>query len=292
MFQTFTNVYPPGSTLGTRAAEHKGCNWGMQLIDGCSFELFSATVSVVSAGICHINKVNSIAWLYRKAQPKDIIYYITLHYITLHPFVIIPRFSPKFSPSSLTAYTMFIHGGISFDISYSYWLIDRTPENPGSIPRLGRYMTKLNCWAVYFFLFVVIFSAFFPGEKRRLCFRRVRLSGCPSVYPSVCLSVCLSDCLSVCLYVCMSVCLCVCLSVCPSVRPSVRPSVCLSVCLSVSLPLCLSLCLSVSLSVSQFSRELWYIKNPKFTISPLPIGQHSICGKTRGGQQCIFYFFY
>ena len=42
------------------------------------------TVSVVSAGICHRNKVNnSIARLYRKAQPKDSIIYITLHYITL-----------------------------------------------------------------------------------------------------------------------------------------------------------------------------------------------------------------
>ena len=43
--------------------------------------LCSATVSVVSAGICHINEVNSIAWLYRKAQPKDSIQYITLHYM-------------------------------------------------------------------------------------------------------------------------------------------------------------------------------------------------------------------
>ena len=50
-----------GSTLGTRAAEHEGCNWGMQVIDGCSLALCSATVSVVSVGICHINKVNSIA---------------------------------------------------------------------------------------------------------------------------------------------------------------------------------------------------------------------------------------
>ena len=32
-----------------------------KLIDGCSLALCSVTVSVVSAGICHINKVNSIA---------------------------------------------------------------------------------------------------------------------------------------------------------------------------------------------------------------------------------------
>ena len=47
------------------------CKW----IDGCSLALYSATVSVVSVGICHRNKVNSIA------QPKDSILYITLHYI-------------------------------------------------------------------------------------------------------------------------------------------------------------------------------------------------------------------
>ena len=40
-----------GSTLGTRAAEHEGCNWGMQMIDGCSLELRVATLSVVSSGI-------------------------------------------------------------------------------------------------------------------------------------------------------------------------------------------------------------------------------------------------
>ena len=32
-----------------------------KLIDGCSLALCSATVSVVSAGICHRNEVNSIA---------------------------------------------------------------------------------------------------------------------------------------------------------------------------------------------------------------------------------------
>ena len=51
------------------------------LIDGCSLALCSATVSVVSAGVCHRNKVNSIAWFYRRAQPKYRILYITLHYI-------------------------------------------------------------------------------------------------------------------------------------------------------------------------------------------------------------------
>ena len=36
-----------------------------KLIDGCSLELCSATPSVASSGICHRNKVNSIACLYR-----------------------------------------------------------------------------------------------------------------------------------------------------------------------------------------------------------------------------------
>ena len=57
----------------------KAVTGACKLIDGCSLALCSTTVSVVSAGICHRNKVNSIAWLYRKAQPKDSIIYITLH---------------------------------------------------------------------------------------------------------------------------------------------------------------------------------------------------------------------
>ena len=41
-----------GSTLGTRAAaEHKGCNWGMQMIDDCSLELCVATLSVALSDI-------------------------------------------------------------------------------------------------------------------------------------------------------------------------------------------------------------------------------------------------
>ena len=59
----------------------KAVTGACKLIDGCSLALCLATDSVVSAGICHRNKVNSIAWLYRRAQPKDS---ILLHYITLH----------------------------------------------------------------------------------------------------------------------------------------------------------------------------------------------------------------
>ena len=44
-----------------------------KLIDGCSLVLCSATPSVVSAGICHINKVNSTAWLYRDGPSHEIV---------------------------------------------------------------------------------------------------------------------------------------------------------------------------------------------------------------------------
>ena len=68
-----------GSTLGTRAAEHKGCNWGIQIdwwLQPCA--VFGHSFSGIS---WRRNEVNSIAWLYRRAQPK--IVFITLHY-TLH----------------------------------------------------------------------------------------------------------------------------------------------------------------------------------------------------------------
>ena len=41
----------------------KAVTGACKLIDGCSLELCSATPSVASSGICHRNKVNSIAWL-------------------------------------------------------------------------------------------------------------------------------------------------------------------------------------------------------------------------------------
>ena len=65
-----------------------------KLIDGCSPALCSATVSVISAGICHRNKVNSLAWLVSKGSAKDSIlcyyyYYKTYkfwyhHYLSHH----------------------------------------------------------------------------------------------------------------------------------------------------------------------------------------------------------------
>ena len=70
-----------GSTLGTRAAEHKGCNWGMQVdwwLQPCA--VFGHSFSGIGWHICHRNKVNSIAWLYRRAQPKNSILYIYMHF--------------------------------------------------------------------------------------------------------------------------------------------------------------------------------------------------------------------
>ena len=61
----------------------KAVTGACKLIGNCSLALFLATVSVVSAGICHRNKVNSIAWFYRMAQPKDGIHCITSHCIAL-----------------------------------------------------------------------------------------------------------------------------------------------------------------------------------------------------------------
>ena len=50
-----------------------------KLIDGCSLALCcSATILVVSAGICNRNKVNSIAWIYRRTQPEDRSYHLRL----------------------------------------------------------------------------------------------------------------------------------------------------------------------------------------------------------------------
>ena len=49
------------STLVPEQLNIKAVTGACKLIDGCSLALCSATVSVVSAGICHRNKVNSIS---------------------------------------------------------------------------------------------------------------------------------------------------------------------------------------------------------------------------------------
>ena len=69
-----------GSTLSTRAAEHKGCinNWGVQ-VDWWlqSKKLCSAAPSVTLSGICYRNK--STAWLYQGSSwpswRESILYY-------------------------------------------------------------------------------------------------------------------------------------------------------------------------------------------------------------------------
>ena len=66
-----------------RAAERNGYSWGMQVdwwLQPCA--VFDHSSSCISYSICHINKVNSIAWLYRGAQPRD-----SIHYITLPPYI-------------------------------------------------------------------------------------------------------------------------------------------------------------------------------------------------------------
>ena len=50
-----------GSTSVPEQLNIKAVTGARKLIDGCSLALCSATVLVVSAGICHRNKVNSIA---------------------------------------------------------------------------------------------------------------------------------------------------------------------------------------------------------------------------------------
>ena len=92
--QPFLRAYPSLHPSGVvhwvpEQLNIKAVTGACKLIDGCSLALCSATVSVVSAGICHRNKVNSIAWLYRKAQPKDSIIYITLHYIKYIPYILV-----------------------------------------------------------------------------------------------------------------------------------------------------------------------------------------------------------
>ena len=60
--QSYPSLHPSG--VVHRVPEQlniKAVTGACKLIDGCSLVLCSTTVSVVSASICHINKVNSIA---------------------------------------------------------------------------------------------------------------------------------------------------------------------------------------------------------------------------------------
>ena len=64
-------AYTAGSLIWgpARSAEHKGCNWGMQMIDGCSLELWVTTLSVAPSSL---------------ADRRNKCYLITLQSICLH----------------------------------------------------------------------------------------------------------------------------------------------------------------------------------------------------------------
>ena len=61
--------------LGTRAVEHKDCNWGMQMIDACNFVLCVATLSVALPGVAVQIEINSI---------KDCIFLYFIRKVHLH----------------------------------------------------------------------------------------------------------------------------------------------------------------------------------------------------------------
>ena len=80
LHRAFPSLHPSGVVHWVpEQLNIKGCNWACKLIDGCSLVLCLATGSVVSSGICHRNKVNSTAWLYRD-WPFHKTVSFTLHY--------------------------------------------------------------------------------------------------------------------------------------------------------------------------------------------------------------------
>ena len=68
LHMAYPSLHPSG-VQGTRAAEHKGCNWACKLTDGCSRKSCDATPSVTSSGICHRNKSPT---LYAVASVEEI----------------------------------------------------------------------------------------------------------------------------------------------------------------------------------------------------------------------------
>ena len=62
LHRAYPSLYPSGVVHWIpEQLNIKAVTGACKLIDGCSLALCSATVSVVSAGICHRNEVNSIA---------------------------------------------------------------------------------------------------------------------------------------------------------------------------------------------------------------------------------------
>ena len=83
LLMAYPSLHPSGVVHWVPGQLSKNAVTGAcKLIDGCSRALCSATVSVVSSGIYHRNKVKSTAWLYRDRQSYKIVSF-TLHYITL-----------------------------------------------------------------------------------------------------------------------------------------------------------------------------------------------------------------
>ena len=111
----------------------KALTGACKVIDGCSLALYSATGSVVSSGICHRNKVNSTAWLYRDGPFHKIVSF-TLHYI-IHAVCIlyIPGYFHPWSIGTCvkmngTVYGnmvgQFFHSGYPF-IAHAWWKISK-----------------------------------------------------------------------------------------------------------------------------------------------------------------------
>ena len=61
LHRAYPSLHPFGVHWVPEQLDIKTVIGACKLIDGCSLELYSATPSVASSGICHINKVNSIA---------------------------------------------------------------------------------------------------------------------------------------------------------------------------------------------------------------------------------------
>ena len=62
LHRAYPNLHPSGVVNWVpEQLNMKAVTGACKVIDGCSLALCSTTVSVVSAGICHRNKVNSIA---------------------------------------------------------------------------------------------------------------------------------------------------------------------------------------------------------------------------------------
>ena len=80
LHRAYTSLHPSGVVHWVpEQLNIKAVTGACKLIDGCSLALCSATVSVVSAGICHRNEVQFNCMTLSKGSAKDSIHYITLH---------------------------------------------------------------------------------------------------------------------------------------------------------------------------------------------------------------------